>query len=132
MFADRTKGAGDRIEIRTIDSIIAHIATAYHHGLGLPADTAGWVRQRKNGHEQLASKVAALIVRYPMIAASTPALRYPVVICDEHQDSSGDQHAVARTLLDRGAKLRIFGDPMQNIFSGQHVRRLTLRATGTR
>jgi hypothetical protein len=125
MFADRTKGAGSRIEIRTIDSIIAHIATAYHHGLGLPADTAGWVRQRRNGHEELASKVAGLIVRYPMIAASL-AQRYPVVICDEHQDSSGDQHAVAIALLDRGAKLRIFGDPMQNIFrestfAGRHA-----------
>jgi hypothetical protein len=115
MFADRTKGVESRIEIRTIDSVIANIATAYQQGLGLPADTAGWVRQHKNGHEQLASRVAALLFRYPMIAASL-AQRYQVVICDEHQDSSGDQHAVASALLNCGAKLRIFGDPMQNIF----------------
>jgi DNA helicase-2/ATP-dependent DNA helicase PcrA len=126
MFAARTKGVGSRIEIRTIDSIIAHVATAYHQGLGLPADTAGWVRRQKNGHEQLAKRVAALIVRYPMIAASL-AQRYPVVVCDEHQDSSGDQHAVATALMERGAKLRIFGDPMQNIFrdstfAGCHAR----------
>jgi DNA helicase-2/ATP-dependent DNA helicase PcrA len=50
-----------------------------------------------------------------MIAASL-ARRYPVVICDEHQDSSGDQHAVAMALHGHGALLRLFADPMQKIF----------------
>lgn len=36
-FADRTKGTDARIDIRTIDSIIAQVASAYHAGLGLPA-----------------------------------------------------------------------------------------------
>lgn len=116
MFADRTKNAGPRIEIRTIDSVIAHIASAYHAGLGLPADTATWVRQRgEDGYVELAVKVAELLTRHPMIAASL-AQRHPVVICDEHQDSSGDQHAVAMALLRQKARVRIFGDPMQKIF----------------
>lgn len=38
VFAERTRGVGSGVEIRTIDSIIAHIASAYHIGLGLPAD----------------------------------------------------------------------------------------------
>jgi hypothetical protein len=115
VFSDRTKGAGSRVEIRTIDSIIAHIAAAYHDGLGLPADTAAWVRQREDGYAELALKVAALLKRHPMIAASM-AQRHPVVICDEHQDSSGDQHAVIMTLLSQGARVRVFADPMQKIF----------------
>src|ERR1019366_988738 len=78
VFADRTKSAGSRIEIRTIDAIIAQIASTYHVGLGLPADTALWVRQRAEGHADLAVKVAALLKRYPMIAASM-AQRHPVV-----------------------------------------------------
>jgi UvrD-like helicase C-terminal domain/UvrD/REP helicase N-terminal domain len=116
MFFDRTKNIGPRIEIRTIDSVIAHIATAYHAGLGLPADTAAWIRQRgEHGYTELAVKVSRLLARHPMIAASL-AERHPVVICDEHQDSSGDQHAVAMALLSQKARVRVFADPMQKIF----------------
>lgn len=115
VFAERTKGVGRRVEIRTIDSLIAHIATAYHAGLDLPADTATWARQNKDGYAHLALKVTGLLKRYPMIA-ETLAKRYPIVICDEHQDCSGDQHAVGMALLDQGARLRVFADPMQRIY----------------
>jgi DNA helicase-2/ATP-dependent DNA helicase PcrA len=50
-----------------------------------------------------------------MIAASL-AQRHPVVICDEHQDSSGDQHALVMALLGQGARVRLFADPMQKVF----------------
>lgn len=115
VFADRTKGGGSRVEIRTVDSLIGHVATAYHAGLGLPADTMAWARQNKDGYARIALKVAGLLKRYPMIAASL-AQRYPVVICDEHQDCSGDQHAIGMALLSQGARLRIFADPMQRIY----------------
>jgi hypothetical protein len=48
--------------------------------------------------------------------AGTVARRHPVIICDEHQDSSGDQHAVVMALHTGGARLRVFADPMQRIF----------------
>jgi hypothetical protein len=115
VFADRIKGVGSRVEIRTIDSVIAHIACAYHAGLGLPADIAAWVRQRQDGYTELALSVAALLKRYPMIVASL-AQRHRVVICDEHQDSSGEQHSIVMALQSQGARLRVFGDPMQKIF----------------
>jgi hypothetical protein len=38
------------------------------------------------------------------------------VICDEHQDCSGDQHAVGMALLDQGSRLRVFADPMQRVY----------------
>jgi hypothetical protein len=120
VFSDRTAGVGSRIEIRTIDGVIAHIASVYHAGLGLPADTAAWVRQRAEGHADLALRVAALLKRYPMIAASM-AQRHRVVICDEHQDSSGDQHSVVMALLRQGARRRVFADPMQKIFKDRDV-----------
>jgi len=121
VFSDRTKTAGSRVEIRTIDSAIAQIASAYHTGLGLPADTAAWLRLRGDkGYPELALKVASLLKRHPMIATSL-AQRYPIIICDEYQDSSGDQHSVVMALLDQGAWLRMFADPMQNIFSERAV-----------
>jgi hypothetical protein len=115
VFAERTRGISSRLEIRTIDSVVAHIASAYHTGLGLPADIAAWVRQRRDGYAELALSVAALLERYPMIVASL-AQRHRVVICDEHQDSSGEQHSIVMALQAHGARLRIFGDPMQKIF----------------
>ena len=116
VFAERTKGTRARVDIRTIDSIIGQIAAAYHAGLGLPPDTAAWLRrQGETGHQELALKVARLLSRYPMIAAAL-ARRHPVVICDEHQDSSGDQHAAVMALFEQGARLRVFADPMQKIF----------------
>jgi hypothetical protein len=120
VFSDRTKGVGSRIEIRTIDGVIAHIASVYHVGLGLPADIAAWVRRRHDGHADLAVKVAALLKRYPMIAASI-AQRHSIVICDEHQDSSGDQHSLVMALLEQGARIRVFADPMQKIFQDRVV-----------
>src|SRR5882724_9907573 len=45
MFSEYTHGAGSHAEIRTIDSIIMHVASVYHVGLGLPADIAAWIWQ---------------------------------------------------------------------------------------
>ena len=115
VFAERTRHAKARVAIRTIDSLISQIATAYHIGLGLPADVTAWVRRRKNGHSELASVVAALLRRHPMVGAAV-AQRHPVVICDEHQDSSGDQHSVVMAIHRCGSGLRVFLDPMQRIF----------------
>lgn len=120
VFAERTKEAGSRVQIRTNDSFLAQIASAYHKGLGLPADIASWILGRNDGHAELASKVRVLLEKNPMIAASI-AQRHACIICDEHQDSTGDQHSIIMDVLRQGAKLRIFGDPMQKIFesSGQ-------------
>lgn len=121
VFAERTSGHRNVIDIKTIDSVIGRIAAAYHKGLGISADTSAWVRTRgKDGHAALAVKVSGLLKRYPMIAASL-ARRHPVVICDEHQDSSGDQHAVIMALLEQGARVRVFSDPMQRIFGDKEI-----------
>jgi hypothetical protein len=115
VFAERTRRRSSHVEIRTFDSLIGQVATIYHAGLGLPADTATWARQNREGYAQIALKVAALFKRFPMVPA-TLARRYPVVICDEHQDCSGDQHTVNMALLTHGSRIRVFGDPMQRIY----------------
>ncbi|MGH7121845.1 MAG: hypothetical protein ACREFP_23105, partial [Acetobacteraceae bacterium] len=115
VFAERTRQAGSHVEIRTIDGLIGQIAGAYHVGLSLPIDVAAWARRNKDGYAHLAAMVAAFIERHPMVAAVL-ARRYPLVVCDEHQDCSGDQHAVAMAILRQGAHLRVFADPMRRIY----------------
>jgi len=54
--------------------------------------------------------------------ATAIARRFPVVLCDEHQDSSGDQHAVVMALAGQGSRVRIFADPMQCIFPDKPIK----------
>ena len=86
VFAERTKRSGGHVEIKTIDALIGQIASAYHNTLGLPANLASWgYKNNGRGFGILAEKVAALLNYQPMISRAL-ARRYPVVICDEHQD----------------------------------------------
>lgn len=119
VFAERTKKAGTRVEIKTIDALIAQIALAYHKPLDLPRDLSSWAWQDGGrGFEIMATKVAAFLRHQPMVARAL-ARRYPVIVCDEHQDSSVDQHSVVMSLLSAGATVRIFGDPMQRIYGAK-------------
>lgn len=127
VFAQRTKGLGGRVDIRTIDSLIIQIAGAYHRALDLPADVTTWARQQgESGFNELAVKVARLLARSPAISASLAA-RYPYIICDEHQDSSEAQNDVIMSIHRAGALLRIFGDPMQAIYGGPKERKAAAR-----
>lgn len=119
VFADRTNQLGKRVEIRTIDSLITSIATAYHSGLHLPSNVTAWAFQRgSKGFNELAEKVSILLTKVPAIARSL-ANRYPYVVCDEHQDSSEAQHKIIISIHRAGSFVRIFGDPMQAIYSKQ-------------
>jgi DNA helicase-2/ATP-dependent DNA helicase PcrA len=116
VFADRTKNAGTGVEIKTIDALIGQIATAYHKSLGLPASLTSWAWQNGGeGFDIMSAKVAVFLAAQPMVVNAL-ARRYPVIICDEHQDSTADQHSVVMALHTGGALLRIFGDPMQRIY----------------
>jgi DNA helicase-2/ATP-dependent DNA helicase PcrA len=115
-FDSRTTSLRRRVEIRTIDSLITQIASAYHTCIGLPPEVPKWAfQQGADGFNQVAIKVARLINAAPIIAASLVE-RYPYVICDEHQDSSEAQHDIINSLYRAGAFVRVFGDPMQAIY----------------
>lgn len=120
VFASRTKGIGGSAEIRTIHGLITEIGGAYHQAIGLPADVGAWARRNADGYDKLAGLVATLLELNPYIAACL-AQRYPLIICDEHQDASADQHAIIMSLHKAGARLRIFGDPMQQIFGNDRA-----------
>jgi len=44
-FAQATRIAHRKVEIRTLDSLIVQIAAAYHKSLDLPSDPAAWARR---------------------------------------------------------------------------------------
>lgn len=107
VFADRTRRFGAQVEIRTIDSLCAEIVRNYPPSGDLKA----------LDFEAKARWAAHVLIRAPFVAKAL-AQRFPVIICDEHQDASADQHAVVMALHAAQARLRIFGDPMQLIYPG--------------
>lgn len=117
VFAARTRTASHRVEIRTIDSFITEIGSIYHAAIGLPADVPGWARAQK-GYDDVAGRVARLLGAAPPLRAIL-AHRYPVAVFDEHQDASASQNEIALALRAGGARLRMFGDPMQAIYAGK-------------
>lgn len=120
-FGAGTTAHRRRVEIRTIDSLITEIASAYHSSIGLPASVPAWAfKQGEEGFNQVAIKVAELITAAPMIAKSIVD-RYPYVICDEHQDSSEAQHNFVNSLHRAGAFVRVFADPMQAIYEPKEM-----------
>jgi len=121
VFARRiTKGSAN-VEVRTIDSLITEIAAAYHSTLGIGPNPAAWAFSRSDGFEILAEKVAQLMNSSHSVTDAL-ANRYPILICDEHQDTTREQHRVVESLHSAGCRLRIFGDPMQRIYKASRKR----------
>lgn len=116
VIAERTQEYHDKIDIRTLDSLTNQIATAYRLSLELPEDVSAWARQY--GYELLATKVSGLLRSNPIISKHLAKL-FPIVICDEHQDSNEAQDEIVQLLAKQGALLRFFGDPMQIIPGGR-------------
>lgn len=114
-FSTRSDGERDGIEVRTIDSLITEIAAAYRTSLGLPGDVSAWVRRHPDGYEKQAKLVAELL-RIAPEPASALAGRYSAAVFDEHQDATEDQSELVYSLHRAGARVRIFGDPMQAIY----------------
>ena len=115
VFGERTRGISrNAVEIRTIDALICQIAAAYHKVLDLPPDPTVWAYTH-NGFSKIAARVAAFLKNNQVVPAAL-ARRYPIIVCDEHQDASPDHHQIIMAIHGQGAKLRIFGDRMQSIY----------------
>lgn len=115
VFGERTRGISrNAVEIRTIDALTCQIAGAYHKVLDLPPDPTVWAYTH-NGFAELAARVAAFLQKNPVVPAAL-VRRYPIIVCDEHQDATPDQHQIVMAMHKQGAKLRIFGDRMQSIY----------------
>lgn len=116
VFANRTRRLLDRVEIRTIDSFLTEIAGMYHRTLNLPLDVGSWAREN-SAYDVVAARCKELLERSGNVSRAA-ALRYPIIICDEHQDASADQHAAIMAIHRAGSHVRFLGDSMQIIYGG--------------
>lgn len=122
VFRTRTKGISGKVTISTFDGFISQICTAYHQSLKLPKDVPKWARDTVGGFEELGRAALALLHASPGILQAV-SYRYPFILCDEHQDSNPFQNGIVLALQNAGSMVRIFGDPMQEIYGKGKIQR---------
>jgi len=117
-FARRVRNTGARARAMTIDSFCVDLLEPYAARLGLPSPLRRNVGlgAGRLAFNALAPAAANLLTRCDAIATMLAA-RHPVVILDEHQDSSLFQHQVVSFFgRNNTCRVRVFGDPMQAIY----------------
>ena len=117
-FTRRTRAAGGRIEVSTIDSFCNRVLGPYAPAVDLPSplDRNIGNRGERVPFSDLALRTVELFARTPTLARLL-GKKYPLIIGDEHQDAVVNQHLVLVRMADAGGgRLRLFGDPMQAIF----------------
>lgn len=114
----------ERLRATTFDSFAVELLRPYPLSFGFPHPLERHLG-RSDGprFEELGPAAADLLRKAPTLARLL-ARKHPLVILDEHQDSTPAQHAMALALVRAGAELRIFGDPMQAIYEGGTARSL--------
>lgn len=127
VFRARATAGARHMQVCTFDGFITQVAAIYHQSLRLPQDVSRWaIEQPNEGFAALGERVSQLLARSQAIRSAVVS-RYPVIICDEHQDTNAAQHRIALQLLDAGAKLRVFGDPRQAIYGTTNAERAAHR-----
>lgn len=122
-FGRRVKaGTRPRVRTMTLDAFATEVLTPYAAALGLAAPLRpGPLGSKVPGttdFARLAPTVVELFDRSPVVARCL-ARHYPLVIFDEHQDARTTQHEIARRLRAAGARIRLFGDPVQAIYDNE-------------
>lgn len=117
VFEGRLAAVGARATMQTLDSLAFEIVKRYAPHLGLEQPVVPDAVHR--GHpsfKDIRSLARRLLESAPAIAEGL-AWRHPVILVDEHQDSSDDQHAVVGAIAEKGqTRIRYFGDRMQSIY----------------
>lgn len=111
----RTADLRNAVRVTTFDSLALQLVSPYAEALGLPVPIRPGEGPGRVQYSELSARAADLLNRCPIIARILSAA-YPIVILDEHQDASRNQHMMAMSLRGEGSLIRAFGDPMQAIF----------------
>lgn len=123
LFLTHTNGARDTFNrrlgrsaavMRTIHSLAAEIVDLYAAPLGLPRPLQPY--DAAPTFDDMVRHAADLLVRRPELARGL-AVRHPLILVDEYQDCTEDQHVLVRLVASAGpVRLRLFGDHLQGIF----------------
>lgn len=104
--------------VQTIDSLACDIVSAYAVRLGVPHPMRpGAVHLGHPSFEKIRRLACELLRDAPEVARGL-AWRYPLIVVDEHQDSTCDQHELIWRIFRAGeVRLRLFADRLQAIFA---------------
>ena len=117
VYADRLKASGARARMQTLDSLACELVGRYVRHFKLPEPfRPGAVHAGHPSFPEVERRACELLRDAPAVAEGL-AWRHPVIIVDEHQDSSVCQHEMVERIGSAGAvRQRYFGDGMQRIF----------------
>lgn len=110
-----------QIDVETCDGFFLKTVGLYARPLGLPIPVDAYLESGGAGltFTDLSRKAGELFQRAPTVARAV-ANHYPLIVLDEHQDASVSQHEAIWLLREiGGSMLRVFGDPMQAIHTGE-------------
>lgn len=114
-FRAATMERSPRVVHQTLDSFAHALVETHATYLGVPVP----LYPDEPGHPsftEMRQKALALLRRAPAVARAI-ALGHPVILVDEHQDSSRAQHELVRVIAKAApVRLRLFGDGLQAIF----------------
>jgi DNA helicase-2/ATP-dependent DNA helicase PcrA len=100
--------------MKTIHSLAAEIVELYATPLGLPRPLQPY--HAEPTFDDMMRHATDLLKRRPEVARGL-AVRHPLILVDEYQDCTEDQHALVQLVAAAGpARLRLFGDHLQGIF----------------
>lgn len=114
----RSKAEGLRVDASTFDALALGIVRDYSDIFGLEPGFRPGERPQDVSFDTLCELLGELLTQAPSVAAALSA-RYPLLICDEHQDASQPQHKLVAVLAEMGTRVRLLGDPLQAIFEDE-------------
>jgi len=125
VFEGRLADGDGRSRMQTLDSIAFEVVNRYARHLGLEQPVVPDAIHR--GHpsfKDIRTMARGLLKAAPAVAEGL-AWRHPVILVDEHQDSSDDQHSLVAAIAEPGtARVRYFGDRLQSIYGFGRRRRV--------
>ncbi len=111
----RSRAEGLRVDATTFDAFAFGIVRDYSDVVGLRPGFRPGPSDQDVSFAVLCDLLGELLTRAPSVAVALSA-RYPLVICDEHQDASQSQHNAVAELAELGTRVRLLGDPLQAVF----------------